>query len=189
MEYDNKFNEFSQIVLREASEEKQRILADIKRQITESNKKIKDEILKKSEQNLKLETEKVVYEKNKKLSKLAIEAKKEVIQKREELLLQMYNTLEQRLMEFTNSDKYNDWIISKITEAQSQLNTKDITIYISKKDENLISQRLKLKTLLDNEIRIGGCKVICEQKKVLIDNTLEKKLNEVFENFDKLSIQ
>lgn len=188
MEIDTKLEEFSNLVLQEASQEKRKILDEIRLKINEANKKSRQEIIDKAEMDLKIATEKEAKLKNEEVSKAAIEAKKIVIEKRKELINNMYNTVISQLNEFVNSEQYPMWLIKQIDEAKTQLDDNNITVYIGKADEK-INLETNAKIQIDNEITIGGCKIISEKKHMLVDNTLSKKLEEAFSQFNKLIIK
>lgn len=188
MEIDTKLEEFSNLVLQEASQEKRKILDEIRLKVNEANKKSRQEIIDKAEMDLKIATEKEAKLKNEELSKAAIEAKKIVIEKRKELINNMYNTVISQLNEFVNSEQYPMWLIKQIDEAKTQLDDNNITVYIGKADEK-INLETNAKIQIDNEITIGGCKIISEKKHMLVDNTLSKKLEEAFSQFNKLIIK
>lgn len=188
MEIDTKLEEFSNLVLQEASQEKRKILDEIRLKVNEANKKSRQEIIDKAEMDLKIATEKEAKLKNEEVSKAAIEAKKIVIEKRKELINNMYNTVISQLNEFVNSEQYPMWLIKQIDEAKAQLDDNNITVYIGKADEN-INLETNAKIQIDNEITIGGCKIISEKKHMLVDNTLSKKLEEAFSQFNKLIIK
>lgn len=188
MEIDTKLEEFSNLVLQEASQEKRKILDEIRLKVNEANKKSRQEIIDKAEMDLKIATEKEAKLKNEEVSKAAIEAKKIVIEKRKELINNMYNTVISQLNEFVNSEQYPMWLIKQIDEAKTQLDDNNITVYIGKADEK-INLETNAKIQIDNEITIGGCKIISEKKHMLVDNTLSKKLEEAFSQFNKLIIK
>lgn len=188
MEIDTKLEEFSNLVLQEASQEKRKILDEIRLKVNEANKKSRQEIIDKAEMDLKIATEKEAKLKNEEVSKAAIEAKKIVIEKRKELINNMYNTVISQLNEFVNSKQYPMWLIKQIDEAKTQLDDNNITVYIGKADGK-INLETNAKIQIDNEITIGGCKIISEKKHMLVDNTLSKKLEEAFSQFNKLIIK
>lgn len=188
MEIDTKLEEFSNLVLQEASQEKRKILDEIRLKVNEANKKSRQEIIDKAEMDLKIATEKEAKLKNEEVSKAAIEAKKIVIEKRKKLINNMYNTVISQLNEFVNSEQYPMWLIKQIDEAKIQLDDNNITVYIGKADEK-INLETNAKIQIDNEITIGGCKIISEKKHMLVDNTLSKKLEEAFSQFNKLIIK
>lgn len=192
MEYDRKLEEFSNIVLREASEEKQKILTDVRLKISEASKKTKEDIIKKCESNLKLETEKTVRIKNETVSKKAVEIRKTIIEKRECFVEQMHNSLTKRLIEFTKSDEYIDWLLKQIEDAKIQLSDKNVVVYIAESDKgilNTIANKSNLVVKIDNQISIGGCKVVSEVKKMLVDNTFTKRMEDAFSSFHMLAIR
>lgn len=188
MEIDTKLEEFSNLVLQEASQEKRKILDEIRLKVNEAHKKSRQEIIDKAEMDLKIATEKEAKLKNEEVSKAAIEAKKIVIEKRKELINNMYNTVISQLNEFVNSKQYPMWLIKQIDEAKIQLDDNNIIVYIGKADEK-INLETNAKIQIDNEITIGGCKIISEKKHMLVDNTLSKKLEEAFSQFNKLIIK
>lgn len=192
MEFDKKLEQFSNIVLREASEEKQRVLAEVKTKINEANKKTKEDIIKKAEYNLKLEIEKTIREKNETVSKKAIESRRIVIEKRKELLDKIYSSVTERLIEFTECSEYSNWIIEKIEKAKLDLNDINVVVYISESDKKLLNtilEKTKVKLKLDESIKLGGCKIVSETQNMLVDNTLKNMLDEAFNNFNMLVIK
>lgn len=189
MEVDKKLEEFANLVLHEASQEKRKILDEVRLKVSEANKQSRQQIIDKAEIDLKIATEKESKLKNEIVSKKAMEAKKAVIEKRKEFINDMYDSVLNKLNEFVCSEQYAMWLINQINDAKEQLNDEDIVVYIGKSDENIIKDILDAKVEIDDEIKIGGCKVISKKKHMLIDNSLNKKVEEAFSQFNMLSIK
>lgn len=192
MDYEQKFQDFSSLVLREASDQKMKIFKDVKEKITQAQDKTKNEFIKSAEQELKIETEKTVRQKNEELSKTAMESRKVIIQKREELIGKMYVSVLKRVQEFTKSNEYIDLLFSKIKNAKDEIKDENVVVYLGDHDKELldkIASTAKVKVEIDETITIGGCKVVSIEKKMFVDSTLQKKLEEEFLCFDKLVIR
>lgn len=189
---EEKLKAFSEMALRAAIMQKQEILNEIKEQVNELQTKTKDETLKKAEQNLKEETEKAIRQRNEAISKVNLENKKILIEKRKEFISQMYENVRKKTLDFTKTSDYESWLVKKITTAKELLNSDNIVVYISEKDsafKEKISQKLNVSVEISDEISLGGCKTINPEKRTLVDDTLEKKLEEVFSEFKGLTSQ
>lgn len=192
MDYEQKFQEFSGLVLREASEQKQRLLKEVKSKIDQAQENIRQDMIDQAEQELKAETEKAVRKKNEELSKAAMQARKTLIQTREQLIGKMYDSVLDKLNDFTKSDDYFSFLVNNIKEAKQELNDENVVVYIGSGDKALIEkleQTTKVKVEIEDSINIGGCKVISPAKRMLVDATLQKRLDEQFASFDKLAIR
>lgn len=189
MEMDRKLEEFANLVLHEASQEKRKILDEVRLKVSEANKQSRQQIIDKAEKDFKIASEKEAKLKNEIVSKKAIEAKKAVIEKRKELINSIYNCVIAKLNEFVCSKQYTMWLVNQINDAKKQLDDNDVIVYIRESDENIIKDIIDDKLEIDEEIKIGGCKVISEKKHMLIDNSLNKKLEEAFSQFNMLSIK
>lgn len=189
---EEKLKAFSDMALRAAIMQKQEILNEIKEQVNEVQTKIKEETLKKAEQNLREETEKAVRQRNEAISKVNLENKKITIEKRKELIEQMYQNVRKQISEFTKTADYENWLVKKVTAAKELLNGENLVVYISEKDSALkeaVAQKANIKVEIDEEISLGGCKTVNPDRRTLVDDTLQKKLEEAFSEFKGLTSQ
>lgn len=189
---EEKLKAFSDMALRAAIVQKQEILGEIKEQINQLQTKTTQETLKKAEQELKLETEKAVRKKNEAISRVNLENKKIVIEKRKELIAQMYENVKGLILDFIKTADYENWLVKQIEAAKETLAGDNLAVYISARDEALkqsIAQKTNLKVEIDEEISLGGCKTVNLDKRTLIDDTLQKKLEEAFSEFQGLTSQ
>lgn len=193
MDYEQKFEIFSKTVLEEAVMKKQRILSQVREQISEAKNKIRGNIIKEAESRLRVASEKAEKNKNEIVSRVAMETKRIIVEKREELIEQMKLSIEKRLINFIDSKEYLDWILLQINDAKIQLNDKNVTVYVGINDEKLINaiiEKSEVKDVrVDEQITYGGCKTVSTAKKMLVDSTFENKLEEVFLNFHGLGIR
>ena len=189
---EEKLKAFSDMALRAAIMQKQEILNEIKEQVNQLQTKITKETLKKAEQNLKLETEKAVRKRNEEISKVNLENKKLIIEKRKELISRMYENVRKKILEFTKTTDYENWIVKQILAAKELLMGENIVVYISEKDSALkdtIAQKANVKVEIDEDIFLGGCKTVNLDRRTLVDDTLQKRLEEVFSKFQGLTSQ
>ena len=183
---------FSDMAFRAAVVQKQEILNEIKEQINQLQTKTTQETLKKAEQELKLETEKAIHKKNEEISKVNLENKKIIIEKRKELTAQMYENVKGLILDFVKTADYENWLIKQIKAAKEILSGDNLVVYISANDEALkqsIIEKTNVKVEIDEEISLGGCKTINLDKRTLVDDTLQKKLEEAFSEFQGLTNQ
>ena len=106
--------------------------------------------------------------------------KRELFGKRNKMVSSLFVQAEKKLLEFVKSKKYKDYIEKSAKNIGEYVSDRQTTVYISSKDRNYIpvieSQIKNCTVQTDESIRLGGIKASCESVSVLLDETLDTKL-------------
>jgi len=146
--------------------------------------KIRAEIL----ENAKLEAERLHEER---LAEVAIKAKIDWLEKREELLNTVFQTVKLRCKNLLESDAYPQALQGLIIDATRQLQTKQVWLHLDSSSRKLLDEKAlaEIGKNLNVEIHLGddlkdGIGVIAqdEQGHRFFDNTLETRLNRQMES-------
>ena len=153
---------------------------DIKEQIEEYSKKQKirfDREIKGLEKQYN--TKKYELEKNSKMN---------LIKKQKEIIFDLINSVEMKMKDFVQSEKYFDYLINNINNSLNKIGSKsnNVIIYITNYDNsrysNILLENFKdytIETISDNNI--GGCKCLDKNSNVIIDNTISLLIREKIE--------
>jgi vacuolar-type H+-ATPase subunit E/Vma4 len=98
----------------------------------------------------------------------------------------IFESVEAKLAEFRKSPAYAEYLIRKVSEAMSFAEGDSITIYIDPADKNSVTRAFEkrgLSTVVSNESFGGGVRVVLNKRRILIDNSFKKKLEEARERF------
>jgi vacuolar-type H+-ATPase subunit E/Vma4 len=156
---------------------------------------MKDEIERaaKSEENAILkEVEELQSQAASEISESHVERTKKLIEKRDEYVSIVFKEAKDKLIAFTNSDKYKEFMTLKAQKIIDEFKGNDFILYVNQKDLALKSDLMKLssdiKDVKENaDIMIGG--LIGENPKSLlvIDETLDFALKNQKDWFSKNS--
>ncbi len=186
MNLDVKLDHFYQSVIDEATHESDSILIEYKASLQKIYDEKKAELEAKAKARLKVETDNLYREKNKQLSNEAIEIRKTLSLKTQELKDCLFNDIHRKVMEYMETPEYNQLLIAQITSAIQFARGEDITIYINTSDSSKLKslQEATGATLtITNTDFIGGTRAVISSKHVLIDNSFATKLAEEKHNF------
>lgn len=179
------------------SQKLSRFAMSVNSDVNEQIAKIRRESAEEKEAILKAVEEKVLYDCYNKIQKAVrkIEGKyrrassleeqelrTEFLQCRSDLIKKMFDAVEEKIISFVNSDKYEEFLLKQI-ECED---IKGAIIKISEKDEKY------LKTLREHsgcdvqtadDIVLGGVAFLFEDKGIIIDKTFDNALEEHRQNF------
>ena len=135
---------------------------------------------------------KVDSEKRKVNSVADVEVRNRLLKKKEDLVELVFKKASLKLLEVVNTDNYFEYLLRLIKEASLQIGSKSMIVEVNSKDKawleqgNLerLSNNLKLNLRLAEETSssIGGCKVQSIDGKLVYDNTLENRIQQLKPN-------
>lgn len=116
---------------------------------------------------------------------LESEKKQKIIKKQEELKEDFRLNLKEKIINFTKSQEYKDYLLDSIKKAVQNIteNENEIILYITENDINLYGAIVKKEypnvqiESIDNTF-LGGCRCFNKSKKIFMDNTLSLAIEE-----------
>lgn len=116
------------------------------------------------------------------LSKAHEETNRKLMAKREELNTLVFQQAEQTLLAFTKQNEYRDYLIKKVC-ALKEASYVDAVFYIKEEDQayaEAMKQAYEKPCTItsDEEIKLGGFRLECEQMGVVVDETFDTALEE-----------
>lgn len=177
---------------REAQLEEKAILEEVKALEKEAYESMRIEAKKDADLRLKQELEEMESNAAIEISESHIERTKKLIEKRDEYVSTIFKSAKDKLIDFTNSKDYQDFMINKAKKIVDMFDMAECIVYVSSKDIAFKDQLMKLYSNIldvkeDKNIIIGG--LIGENVKSLltIDETLDFALKNQKEWFTKNS--
>lgn len=177
---------------REAQLEEKAILEEVKALEKEVYESMRIEAKKDADLRLKQELEEMESNAAIEISESHIERTKKLIEKRDEYVSTIFKSAKDKLIDFTNSKDYQDFMINKAKKIVDMFDMAECIVYVSSKDIAFKDQLMKLYSNIldvkeDKNIIIGG--LIGENVKSLltIDETLDFALKNQKEWFTKNS--
>ena len=150
-----------------------------KRQLEQIDNELQTSIFK----SMNSQIDELESEHNAVINKLKIENHKKVMQKRTELLDSVILEVRNKCIDFTKSAAYADQMKSKVLKMHDNFKDCTIVFRINKDDSTLkkiIKDNYKGKYSVENDnlIEIGGFIAVCNEKKILTDETIDSKIKE-----------
>lgn len=115
------------------------------------------------------------------ISHKELDERKKLAQKRQCIVKDVFTLCREKLIKFSDSSKYPEYLCKYAYKIASVLNASDVVLYIRKKDEEFIdmikaSFESGCEIKYDDEIIIGGIRGVSMEKGIVADETLDSKL-------------
>ena len=119
------------------------------------------------------------------------EKKRELFKKRRDMAQSVFSEAAKRLTDFTKTNRYREYLSTSARLILEKLGAEPAVVCLNERDskyESLISGILKGCTFKhDASIKIGGIRCICEALSIIIDDTLDTKLEDRKRHFVETS--
>ena len=149
-----------------------------------------NELLENAYENIQENIQTAKREANERVLHAQMDSKKQLILRREEIIDEVMKTVRAKLVEFTESDEYEAWLISKIEKALFEVGKGSKIIYISPEDIKLkekieqIPDMSKISVEASSERDfLGGAKVLNTDRRVSADYSFKEMLFEQKQTF------
>ena len=150
---------------------------------------LKEAKIKEAESKAKADSEKLVRtrleskrnEMTSKFAKLTQEGQKKLFLERAEMTESIFKKAEAKLIEFTQSDKYEEHLLKSAKSIADFFNNQDCVLYLNEKDM-IFADKIKAyfsentEISKDNSVKIGGIKGYSSAMGIIADETLDSKL-------------
>ena len=190
MEVSDKLNLITQRVMADAAAKRDELKKKAKKEIDDALKRKELDALQEAYDTIQGELSSLRAQNSGKIAQANEEARKALLKKRDDITEQVFLGVREKIEAFRASDGYGPWLVKQAETALGCAGESACTISVLPGDESLVAQlgreNVTVKTDLKNAI--GGCQVFCPDKNILIDLTLQTKLEEAKANFHALHI-
>ncbi|HHY65114.1 MAG TPA: hypothetical protein GX501_08715 [Clostridiaceae bacterium] len=180
---EEKFNKFSQIVIKEALEKKYKLIDEARQQHDRTVSEKELTLLKKAYEKIHDSLEEIEKECNEEVSKAILSGKQALFNRREEILRSVFANVRNRLSEFRKSERYKSFMIDTVLQGLEKAGQGEIQVYADSEDVPLVEEiRAKAGAIFEitesAEDLLGGCLIRNKTKGFLLDYSFAKSLND-----------
>ncbi|MDO5518879.1 MAG: V-type ATP synthase subunit E [bacterium] len=186
MKLDVKLDHFYKSVIDDATTQSAKILEEYKEQLAKMYEDRKAEMLEHQALTIKNETDNVAREKNKQLSSEAINIRRQLSEKKDELKDSLFKDVTAKLDAFMKTSAYDELLVREIKSAKDFGKDEEIIIYINSSDaskKEMLEKKSGAQLTISTIDFKGGTRAVIHEKNILIDNSFVTKLAEEKENF------
>lgn len=185
-----KLNTFTSLVLKDAEQKREKLLENVQKEYSERIDAKENELLQGAYENIQQNIQSVQKSANERVLHAELDSKKKLIMRREEIIDDVMKLSRAKIVEFIESDKYEEWLLSKIEKALFEVGKGSKTIYISSDDIKLkekIEQipdtsRITVEASGEKDF-LGGAKILNTDRKVAVDYSFKEMLSEEKQKF------
>lgn len=170
-----KMTMFRNAVNREADREIEELTAKIREQRSAAERIREENAAKEEMAALKTERNSLEAKYRKELSRCEYDVNKGVLAHRKELVEEFFGKIEADIKAFSESEKYEGFLLSRIKKAEKALGD-NIVILASVKDREKVAALTKHEVRADNSILLGGICAMDEKRGLFCDFSLDKAL-------------
>ena len=185
-----KIKTFTSLVLKDAEQKREKLLENVQKEYSERIDAKENELLQGAYENIQKNIQSAQKSANERVLHAELDSKKKLIMRREEIIDDVMKLSRAKIVEFIESDKYEEWLLSKIEKALFEVGKGSKTIYISSDDIKLkekIEQipdtsRITVEASGEKDF-LGGAKVLNTDRKVAVDYSFKEMLSEEKQKF------
>ena len=189
----SKINSFINSITDAAAEKRSRVGAETQEILDAERALIEAKAKKTAEDYFRARTAEIRLEAGKRISESAAECRKEVFGRRNEISLRIRSAVAEKLNEFTASPEYGEFLKKSVDRIVDFLGEGNITLLFRPEDigigKEICKDCFNVTVSEDSSIRIGGIKGINSIVTMLVDDTLDSRLEgckKWFEEFGSL---
>jgi len=181
-------------IIGDAKIEANKFLTEAKEQIKEILEKGKTTAEKEKEEIIETEAKQIKELEKQQISSINLKARREILQKKEEEINQVFNLAKEELKKFPKKEVYKKVLQTLIIEAGMVIGGGNIVVKTRKEDKNILTDltglakeitkvsgnKSTLKVSKDSIHSIGGVIIQLEDESITIDNTFEARLEQKY---------
>lgn len=181
MSADTKTGNFLNAIQKFADEQKHLIRSEVEKFKAEELKKAEDEGIKDAHALIQKEMASMRTGIAGELARKEDEGKQQLYKRRSEMVDEVFQKAQKKLENYTKTEKYKTLLMQSAAEAAKYFANDEVTVYIKQDDmplksdiEKSFDNKCSVKAVSD--ICIGGLKAQCESRGIVVDFTLDTKL-------------
>ena len=178
---DKKLDKFKSAVLKDAQEQREKILEEINDFRNTEMEKAEEDILHETYIMIQNEITAIKNQQSRKISLAELDGRRKLLKLREEITDKVFKETAARILDFSKTAEYITLICESAKTSCNLLPEGDIIIQVKKSDlahtEKLIAASSRTATVEENaDIVLGGVIIINRDKGLVINETLDLKL-------------
>lgn len=178
-----KLREFEKVIYSDANKKADEIIAEAKKSANCILSKAKIDAKKYKEEALNSGAKSADKKSSVLVSAAAFNSKKELLIERTKLVSGMFDKIASRLLEFTNTDEYREYLVNAVNSAKISKGEK-IILEVSDRDKELAKKLFsEYEVNAVSNIKIGGVRIIKTGLGVMIDKTFDEAIKEEISKF------
>ncbi|OJU11333.1 MAG: hypothetical protein BGN88_06745 [Clostridiales bacterium 43-6] len=183
---DEKVSKFVAAITEDANQKRDQITRETEEHIKTELAKAEEAARSESELLILRKTEAIRAQVGRELSHKELESRKTLFNRREEIADEVFLTLKEKVLAFTKTGEYKDYLLRSATELSQKFDGQAVTVLIKQDDVLYQDDIIKLfapgsTVQADQNILLGGVKAKTEV--IAADNTLDSKLKDQKEWF------
>lgn len=183
MDREEKLNKFQSAVFNEIETKKDEATIESSKEFAKKLRDNTDRKLQMSYDSIQEKTGNIKKDTKRELAKIGLDNKRALISKRNELVEEMFKSIEDKISGFVKTQEYQDYFLDEIENFSKKYELSDVEIHIGENDKNkeiYIQKAYKLpcNIVIDKRITFGGFAVKDEESCMYYDYTLNNKLKE-----------
>lgn len=185
-----KLNNFTSLVLDEASKKRDKLLQSVENAQKERLAEKEDEFLNDAYKEIQKAVSDAKKKSNERVLHEELDAKKQILLTREKIIDEIMADAREELLKFSKSDEYEAWLIGKIEKALFEVGKGSKTVYIHSEDlkykdkiEGIDDDGKITVEASDERDFLGGVKIFNTDRKVAVDYSFKELLSEQKEVF------
>ncbi len=189
-ELDAMLSKFSSAVLSDAMRENEQLLRELEEQRKQQLDRAENELLSESYRYIQSELEHIRSSINQALSKRTLELKKDIVKKSGQLSSALYNDVLERLRAYAGTDAYREYLFSLARRIAEEFSACDhpMVLELSPRDIPWAQELTAVfggncETKENEEILLGGLIATVPDRGIVLEETLDQRLQAVFEEF------
>lgn len=179
-----KLNTFTALVLKDASQRRDEILVEVKKEREERLSQKETEFLEEAYEEIQDSVSEAKKHSGERVLHEELEAKKQLLAVRESIIEEVMSAAAAELCEFVKSERYETWLTDKIKKSLAEVGKGSKTVYISSDDlkykdkiEKLEEGKITVEAVLENDF-LGGVRIYNSDRRVAVDYSFKEMLRD-----------
>ncbi len=190
IEVKEKLQRFNKDILEDINGERQEMLDKAEKELAEYYEKKENEYLKEAHDNIQAALREIKRKNQVKRSKIIMQHRMELLEKRNSIIEKIYFEASKKLVAFTKTDKYKDFILNKLAHIKEVIGDElEVTISYNDRDlKGFIEDKAGVKVAVADKKRelIGGLICYSSKRGILVDESFSKILSDKKEDILKI---
>ena len=186
MTIEEKLKHFQDICMEDARERSNKMLDEYMTALEKSFEEHKADAKKNADLEVKLETEKLERETNKRLSIEQLDLRREAGRRQDELKDKLFVELKDKLANFMETEEYEKFLENQVKAVKELAGDEAVVVYMYPSDgekARRVSLYMGIAIRISDYSFLGGIRAVIPGRHILVDNSFQTRLEEARHNF------